>query len=45
MTRDTVWCDTPASFATSAITAVRRRPWPLSEEESIVVGGVRRCAV
>src|SRR3954451_2347278 len=26
MTRETVWCETPASLATSAITAVRRRP-------------------
>src|SRR3954471_5223875 len=25
MTRDTVWFETPASFATSAITAARRR--------------------
>ncbi len=26
MTRETVWCETPASFATSVITAARRRP-------------------
>jgi hypothetical protein len=36
-TRETVWCETPARRATSAITAPRRRPSVLAERSLLAV--------
>ena len=45
-TRETVWCETPASFATSAMTAGRGRPvvdrWRLPLSADVLMGSLHR---